>query len=237
MGLFDRQVEELERFLAGQYKLGKIRELPLKPRPAWPVESTLVLEEDTAIELGHPQNGSLAFALWTKKSGKTRDRVWLSGPDLSELESKSIPFGQVVLVSGLVKDEYESYLSLRDAVSGTRLKGMMSRGLPSRQTVWCRVNKEALARGFSLTHLGAALVRNLKRLAWVSSAQVLFITSGREELEALRPIAESSAGIAGALVKMKEENDFDCDNCEYQEVCGQVKDLKKIRQALQQARG
>jgi len=231
MGLFDSPWRQLEAFLQKQREAGRLRELPLAASGDWPEEQSLVLEEDTAIELGKPDRGSLSFLLW-REDGEERDRVLLVGPDLDELPSPSEPFGQIVLVRGRFEDEYECFRELRDAVYQTRLRGFMTRVLPSRQTIWARVNREARERGFSLAHLGAALVRNLKQSEFVSAASVVFIVSSREDLRSLEGAGREAARIAGAMLKMSEEMNFDCRTCEYADVCDEVAELKTIRQRL-----
>jgi len=281
MGLFDGPLNELENFLSEKQKQGLVKELPQAPRKKWPSESSLVLEEDAALELGNPAIGSLSFMVWSeercKGSGLTgilgsdpigeaqkarglasaslpghlrrgltpkiarletgpikpmRDRVLLIGPDLKEARQKSIPFGQIVRVRGNFRNEYECFRELRETVLDTRLKGFMVRALPSRQTVWCRVNQLALDQGFSLAHLGAALVKNLKRISFVSSAEIIFVTSGKSDLEKLKTAGEETERITGALMKMGEEMSFDCNSCDYQEVCDKIDELKKIKNKL-----
>jgi CO dehydrogenase/acetyl-CoA synthase beta subunit len=190
------------------------------------------------LELGNPGIGSLSFLVWSEdKAEKTKkapkeDRIILIGPDLKKLKAKKIPFGQVIRVRGAFRDEYECYRELRDAVFDTKLKGFMVRVLPSRQTIWCRVDRESLDKGFSLAHLGAALVRSLKSISFVSSVDVIFVTSGKADLEKLKRPGEDSDQIVGALMKMVEEKSYDCDSCDYQELCDKIEELKMIRKNL-----
>jgi len=298
MGLFDGPLKELENFLSEKQKQGLVKELSASARKKWPSESSLILEEDAALELGNPSIGSLSFLVWSEdpekkarqktlspsreragrggssnisnpsnpyqkrlkspsplsppvqggeirvgekdrfpatmdEQAKTQDRILLIGPDLKEVRQKSIPFGQIVRVWGKFRDEYECFRELREAVLDTRLKGFMVRALPSQQTVWCRVNQLALDQDFSLAHLGAALLQSLKKINFVSSAEIIFVTSGKSDLEKLKQAGEETEGITGALMKMGEEKSFDCSSCDYQEVCDKIEELKMIKKKLQ----
>ncbi|OGP61042.1 MAG: hypothetical protein A2V67_03605 [Deltaproteobacteria bacterium RBG_13_61_14] len=232
MGLFDSPLQQLEDFLALQRASHKVREFPLHAAWDWPEESSLILEEDTALELGHPGLGSLSLLLWTEGAWADGDQVLLLGPDLNEMKTGREPFAQVLLVRGSFADEYECYQKLREAVYDTKLRGLMTRVLPSRQTIWSRVNHEALENGFSLAHLGAALVRRLKEAAFVSGARALFITGSARDIAGLESAGRETARITSAMVKMSEEMSYDCASCEFRDVCEQVPDLRQIREKL-----
>ena len=232
MGLFDSPVRQLQAWLDPKRAAAALREFPAHPERFWPEASSLVLEEDAALELGHPSLGSLSFLLWTEADPGRGDRILLLGPDLFELKVKRAPLAQVLLVRGLFKDEYESYRELREAVYETKLAGLMTRVLPSRQTVWSRATRPALEQGLSVAHLGAALIRNLKQLSSVSSVWALFVTESREEIARLQEIGEETAAIAGALLKMNEEMSFDCASCEFEATCEKIVELKQIREKL-----
>jgi len=233
MGLFDQQIKQVQDFLSEKQSRGQLRQFQPGSYRDWPLESTLVLEEDAALELGNPGVGSLSFLIWSEAKAETEDRILLIGPDLKEAGQKSIPFCQIVRVSGRFRDEYECYCQLRDAVLNTRLKGFMTRTLPSQQTLWCRVNQEALDKGFSLAHLAAALIKNLKKIEFVSAAELIFVTSGKQDLEQLKAPACDAERVVAALMKMVEEESFDCASCDFQEVCDVVEELKMIRKKLQ----
>jgi len=232
MGLFYRQLAQVEGFLDEKRRAGLLREFPAAFPETWPSERTLVLEEDTALELGKPSLGSLSFLRWSEPSPSAEDRVLLVGPDVPEMDEKSVPFAQVLLVGGSFENEYERYRDIKDAVYETRLKGLMIRAAPSSRAVWCRVDHCAREKGFSLRHLGAALVENLKELDFVSGVRALFITSGKQDIEKVADAGFEAGRIVGAMTKMNEEMDFDCRTCEFQEICGTVTELKKLRKEL-----
>jgi hypothetical protein len=234
MGIFDEQVKLIHQFISTKKNLNQLREFQVNSYRSWLSGSSLILEEGTALELGNPGLGSLSLIMWSWEKGNNKDHVFLVGPDLKEMSRKSMPFCQIIIARGSFRDEYECYRELRDAVFDTKMRGLMVRVLPSRQTIWCRVSREALEEGFSLGHLGAALIRNLKDIEFVSGVDVVFVTSGKSDLKILMEPTHTAGRIAGALVKMGEEMSLDCNSCEYRDVCEQVVELKKIRNRLKE---
>jgi len=232
MGLFDEQLTEVKRFLSEARREGKVREFRAFSAPPWPAGSSLVLEEDTAIELGNPKTASLSILLWTEAHAIEDGLISLVGPDVGEVQDPSLPFAQVLMARGSFEDEYESYQELRDAVYDTRLSGLMVRTRPSRHSMWCRVAREALEQGFSLRYLGAAFVKRLKEATSASGVEVLFVTSSPGDVERLSGAAADARRIIEAMMKMYEEKNFDCETCEYSDVCDEVMELKKIREKL-----
>ena len=99
--------------------------------------------------------------------------------------------------------------------------------MPSKRTLWCRVGRDAADKGLSLIDLGAALIDSVKRLEEVGSAEVVFVTSSAEDVRRLTSPAASAQRLVDAMMK-----NFDCETCEYQDVCDTVMDLKKIRSKL-----
>jgi CO dehydrogenase/acetyl-CoA synthase beta subunit len=232
VGLFDEQLTEVKRFLSEARREGKVREFRAFGTPPWPEGSSLVLEEDTALELGNPKTASLSVLLWADGQAIEDGLISLVGPDVGETKERSLPFAQVLLVRGSFEDEYESYQELRDAVYDTRLSGFMVRTRPSMQSLWCRVGREAVEQGFSLRYLGAELVKRLKEVPSASGVEVMFVASSPDDVERLSGAASGARRIIEAMMKMYEEENFDCETCEYRDVCDEVMELKKIRDKL-----
>jgi len=209
-----------------------VRQFPVPADGEWPSEANLILEENAALELGHPSLGSLSFLCWTEAKRPEADRILLLGPDLQEIKARRAPFAQILILHGVFQEEYECFQELREAVYETRLRGFMTRVLPSRQTIWSRVTREALEQGFSLAHLGRALIRRLQEVEYVSGIRVLFITESPTEIAGLAGVGREVSRIVGAMIKMNEEMSYDCASCEFGDVCDKVLDLKKIREKL-----
>ncbi|MEW6552909.1 MAG: hypothetical protein AB1384_01305 [Actinomycetota bacterium] len=236
MGLFDQPLAEIREYIKNKYDQGSARELPFTPVIPRADGPQVILSEDTGLELGNPGMASRSLLLWDPGEGVRDGRITLVGPDFAAAESPSLPFAQVIMVGGEFSDEYDCYRDLRDATYNVRLRGFMTRVFPGRQSIWCRVGKEALAGGFSAQVLGSSLIQSLKRLDFVRSVEVLFVTSSREEVEELSGAADKVLDIVEALIKMYEEMNFDCEECEYVDVCDEVVELRQIREKLQAER-
>ena len=99
-------------------------------------------------------------------------------------------------------------------------------------TVWCRATKEGVGAGLSLAHLGGAFIEALKDVPGVEAAEAFFITSSPADVARISAAASGAQRLVDAMMKMYQENNFDCETCEYQDVCDTVIDLKKIRKKL-----
>ena len=205
----------------------------------WPLagKGDLVMGVDTAVELGHPKEGSTAFLIWTSESTQLANkRISVIGPDLQRLVGRRIPFGTIILlgVEGFNEDNsYERYRQLESVRYDICLKGYMMRGVSQYGREWSRVSRKAIDKGFSFPILGGALVDRYLEFEFVRSVEVIFFTSGRKDMKPFLPIAENALKIIGAMNKMIQEVSYDCDTCEYNGVCGEVEDLRALRRSLQ----
>jgi CO dehydrogenase/acetyl-CoA synthase beta subunit len=97
---------------------------------------------------------------------------------------------------------------------------------------WCRISREAVSAGFSSAVLGSHLIKMFKEKEYVKAAEIVFITSSPEDVRALGNIVGPAAKVIAAMNKMAYEMEFDCDDCEYQDVCDDASDLKRMRERL-----
>ena len=190
------------------------------PVPAWPEGRRLVLGADTALDLGNPTSGSRAFLLWdaTENPGDVH-LVGADVPALLERGDREVSLGLVIRVQADFDEEYDAYLDLKEALYGVALDGLTLRSMPSQSHLWLRLHRDAAEGGFSLAHLGAALVDTLGAVEGVSAVQVVFVTDDAVRLAALAPLADDVQRRVAALVKRHEEVDAECDECEYQDIC------------------
>lgn len=234
MGLFDKYTDAIAAFLERKKKEGKIHESFHPGGLSWPVSknSNLVLGQDTEVELGNPKDAATSFLLWCNEPDKVKNgRISVIGPDFPNMKSKQVPFGKIVIIGGsdfTEDNSYQRYRTLEQVRFDIHLKGYMMRGTSQYQREWSRVSKEAIDNGFSFNILGGALVEKFQELDFVRSVEVIFITSGREDVLEMKPIADQVSRMIGAMNKMAEEMSFDCDTCEYIDVCSEVAELRSI---------
>ncbi|MDP2724853.1 MAG: hypothetical protein Q8O44_01130, partial [Syntrophales bacterium] len=115
------------------------------------------------------------------------------------------------------------------------IEGYMIRSVPRR--MWTRVSNEAGGKGFSFENLGRALMAILRsKLASVEAMEVLFVTSSKEDIEALESIAVEVEKVTNWFRKLKrsegglyECTTDDCDDCEEKTVCDTVREVRVLR--------
>lgn len=239
MGLFDKELASIRRYLAGAEIHPRRREYRHDTTVQWPKGKgkSVVLSQDTAVELGNPREESCSFMVWVDDPGCVRDGViTLVGPELSECEGQSIPFGKAVIIGvrGFTpENSYDHYREMDLARYDLDLRGYMLKAASQYRREWSRVSKDALRDGFSFQVLGGSLIDAMRRYGYVEAVEVIFVTSSPEEVRGLRPVSEGVHAIIGAMTKMVEELDFDCGSCTYNDVCSDVAGLRTMRRQLE----
>jgi len=196
----------------------------------------VILKEDTFVELGNPSIASSAFVIWSDDPSVVEDgRITLIGPDIQESEGESLPFGQVIIVGGSDLKE-EHYLDLeRTQYASDQIEGYMLRSVPRR--VWSRVSKEAAAKGFSFETLGRALMAIFRQKhPLVQSTEIMFVTSGKEDVDQLDEIAAGVRKFSGELRRLVRQDDgtyecteYNCSTCDNEAVCDAVREWIVLR--------
>ena len=70
-------------------------------------------------------------------------------------------------------------------------------------------------------------------MPYVRSVETIFITSSKEDVLEVKTISDDVFRLISAMNKMAEELSFDCDTCDYSDVCGDVAELRSMRKKLQ----
>ncbi|MEW6441565.1 MAG: hypothetical protein AB1640_11585 [bacterium] len=196
-------------------------------------KAEVILSDEVAVELGHPSTSSRAMALLSWQPGLVRPGcVSLLGPDLEAMEpGVSHPFAQVVLLEvkeGRMPDPFAidsaQYLL-------HRLPGYMVRSVPGR--LWVRVSRAGRAAGLDLQVVGSALIAAFTGdFDEVEAAEVVFVTSSRADVEALRQVAAEADILAGRHKKLVlgvdgtvECRELACDTCDEKPVCDNLRDI------------
>ncbi len=238
MGLFDIPYREMTDFLARRQAEGRA-DIHGHPGPGrWPVAENrnLVLGRDTAVELGHPKDLSTSFLLWRSDPADiSHGRITVVGPDLPRLAGRRAPFAKVAMVAVQDADGadcHRRYLEMEQTRYGLHLEGYMMRGVSQYQREWSRVSREAIEGGFSFRTLGGALIDRLSELAYVRAAELVFVTSGRQDVMEVMAVAQRVMGIVGAMNQMAAHDSFDCDACAYADVCAEVAELRAMHASL-----
>jgi CO dehydrogenase/acetyl-CoA synthase beta subunit len=198
-------------------------------------KTTIVLSEDTWLELGNPKTNSTAPVLVTESLDLVHDgAITLVGPDIPETRG-SLPFAQILLIASDQLQE-EDYRKINSFQYELELRGYMIKAIPSSLNIWSRVSEESVGEGFSFEVLGRAIVDRYKSTFDIPSMEVVFVTSSEEDVEELEELRHKVTRILSAMNKMIEELSFDCSSCEYLDVCGDVRQLGALREKVMRER-
>ncbi|MHA1144531.1 MAG: hypothetical protein ACTSRW_07335 [Candidatus Helarchaeota archaeon] len=202
----------------------------------------IILKENTWVELGSPKSASVSIVLtvddeFTISPGK----ITLIGPDIPESRDADLDFGQIIFIGGnnLEPEKYKKYE--RAANISNYLEGYMVRSIPRK--LWCRVSTEAAEKGFTFQDLGKALmVTYLESFPEIQAIEIYFITSKQANVKDLEKIGSKIAAALSKpyvanlykkyedVLKKREDCEFDweCDACDYSEVCDEIEDMIKL---------
>lgn len=244
MATFDRQLAGVQAYLADLRALGcpvrdffsssstadALANMPVRVGPG--ASRGVILRSDTHVELGNPQLASCGMVLWTTQMSSIVDgRVSLIGPDIPESPGASLPFAQIVIVGGpnLGPDDYPAISQAQHV--GDQIEGYMVRS--SSRSVWARVSKDAVARGFDFACLGRALIALYKAsLPKVETIEVAFVTSNTADVRGLEAIATDVHNVGVEMVNAhwkargyELDCDLDCRACHDKKVCD---DIRKV---------
>ncbi len=212
-------------------------EIAAAHRP-WPMgeRGNIVLKCDTAVELGNPRDESASFLVWTGNADLVRDgMITRIGPDVSVSAGASLPLGRAVIlhVDGFTENNcYDRHREIELARYDVNLKGYMMRAVSQYMREWSRISRQAIAEGFSLEVLAAALMERYRKLEYVRGVEMLIVTSSPEDVRSLQHVGERAVRLIGAMNKMAKELSFDCGTCDFTDVCGEVSELRSMRDAM-----
>jgi CO dehydrogenase/acetyl-CoA synthase beta subunit len=226
---------EIRTFQAPLSSARIISSLPIRVGPG--ANPGIILREDTSVELGNPESGSCAFMLWTDKPALIVDgKVTVIGPDITESGGKSLPFGQVLMVGGAGLSDKDLDVLRYIQIAGDQIEGYMTRS--STRDIWSRVSREAAGKGFSFETLGRALMAVCRSgHAGIQSMEIVFVTSGKKDLEPLKDLAEQVQKIGREVIKENwkiKGYDIDClsdcGGCKDKPVCDDIREvLREIK--------
>ena len=207
------------------------------PAAASRANTSIILKEDTRLELGHPSAGSCSATLATRDFSLIENGlITLIGPDVPEMEEPLSPFAQIALAhcQGDVKDVSQSMD--RQLHRSAQSDGYMIRSVP--HLIWARVSKEAAASGFSLFDLGSRLLKGLwHECEGITGAEIIFITTSREHVSAVEDIVKVARAKLQKILSFEIRDDDtyectasnDCAECPEQVVCDNIRDVIKLR--------
>ncbi|MCP3951794.1 MAG: hypothetical protein GY697_06175 [Desulfobacterales bacterium] len=238
MKIFNDIIAQINGYKDARRTPGGYRTFPAENYPAWPGAGNrdIILMPDLAVEFGSPETASVSFGVWTGDDALVKDeRITLIGPDVTATSKTQNPLGKIVIAGVQGFDETNAFQRNREIYLkkfDLALKGHMLRSASHYMAEWHRVSRAAVNAGFSFGHLGSALIRAYKTLAYVTSVEVIFVTASDEAVNALYDLGTRSTRIIQAMSKMVTETAVDCADCEYQDLCQDAGELRRLRDAL-----
>jgi CO dehydrogenase/acetyl-CoA synthase beta subunit len=245
MALFDpyfaliRDYEDDLRIKGRNVRVWSADQSRIEKKVGTQAQSSLILKEDTALELGGPATAGTAFLLWTDDVSLVSDgRITLIGPDITETVETVIPFGQVILIGGMsLNKELQPGLE-RDLRDAEGVPGYAVRSTGGR--IWSRVSRHAREKGFSLALLGSTILSQLhQNQAAVTFAEIVFVTSSVEDVQSLERIGAQVRKLSHDLrrERLKQvsgevyecQSGIACDVCTDNEVCTDIRQIVAIR--------
>ena len=195
--------------------------------------SELVLQRDSAYEMGAMGKGSANYVLFTSSSELVnKDQVILYGPDMGQIKG-DCDFARIVLLRvGVLDDDDEAvYRTLKDiefAKYHVYPECYMVRMSPESSREQIRVSKKALAKGISFRSVGASYVAEYKKDANVLNATVIFITDPKADYASLQAAAKKASAVTGTLTHILEGLPTDCSICALKDICDEVEGMKEL---------
>lgn len=238
MKLLEKYILEIRDYIDKKKQVTPCRVFNGDASCSWPAsdKSGIVLLPDLAVELGHPDGQSVSFQTWTGDTSLVNDgNITLIGPDICEEAEAKLPFGKIVIAEVDGFDETnaadrtrEMFLSKFDL----SLNGFMLKSASNYMAEWCRISKDAVKKEFSFKILGTALINELKKLDYVKSVEIVFVTSSNDDVAQLFDIGNRSLRTVNAMAKMVNEMSYDCGECEYSDICDEADELRELRDNL-----
>lgn len=198
----------------------------------------IILRSDTFLELGNPEAGSAACLLFTTDKALVKSgRITVIGPDIPESVGRSLPFGQVLIIGGIGLSVKDLDALTHTGIIGDGIEGYMVRS--ATQSVWSRVSKAVVAKGFDFETLGRALMARYRlENDPVEAMEAIFVTSSAEDIRQLGDIAAQVRKVSREIVKenwkvrgIDIDCGLDCSTCGDKPVCDDIREVLNVRKA------
>ncbi|MBD3254561.1 MAG: hypothetical protein GF383_05685 [Candidatus Lokiarchaeota archaeon] len=205
----------------------------------------IILQEETALELGGIEKNSSSFVIPIKNKNQLdliqNGKITLIGPEIEEIPQHSIHFGMIILIGSENMSDTSFEELNRFSFLSNSIEGFSIRTIPQR--FWCRISKDLMHKRFSFEFLGNAFLYLYdKAFAEIcDSMEVLFLSNDLETLEALNMITQEVRATLIDRWKKKVDDwkkridcdyEWECEVCPYQETCEDLKKVMEIRDKM-----
>jgi CO dehydrogenase/acetyl-CoA synthase beta subunit len=242
MKLFDEVISETGKIITDSMASNEARELIYKGGVKWPIgeRSAVILSSDCGLELGNPKDVSATALLYTENmSLVSNNRITLIGPEISESNEDRLPFGKIVIIgaSGFdAENTHDRHMEMDLIKYKIGIKGFMVKAMSQSSQEWCRISKESIKKGFDLSTLGSLLINEYRKLDYVKTIEIFFITSKCPQMDIILRICDSAITIANAMKKINEDPLHECGACGYENLCGTTEDLVEMKKNMKKTK-
>lgn len=199
---------------------------------AWPVteRSELVMQRESAFELGGGTNPSVNYTLVSTKDFVNEDGIFLVGDDIRNIKA-DVAFARIVILRiddiGESEEAHDAIRNMEFARYHVFPKGYMVRvsSMSNREQV--RISKKALSKGISFSAVGKAYIEEYKKIKQVKNVRVIFITR-KELVDSLSGYAKKADDITKSLTHIFDGLATDCGHCDFKKVCDEVEGMKEM---------
>lgn len=236
INIYDEKIEEIHNLI--KEKIAKIYSYSSSKIWSSTEDPELIFKNDTAIELA-PGNleGSVVFSMTTNENVVNGDTISIIGDELSKVSKREISYSRVVLLR--LKDEedksqdlYNKFKQLERSRYNLYLDGFMLRASTVQKRETIRVSKKALKDGISFEKIGNAMINEFKKIDFVESVNIIFITEEEDLIKKIFTISEGVEKITEALNTMFDGLEVDCHSCSLESLCEEVDGMREIHRNM-----
>ncbi len=191
--------------------------IPITVGPAF--EGEVIRKGDMHCEFGGGKATGFELVEMVGEDEIEDGKIEVVGPEIDEIEEgSSMPFGMMVKIFGRkMQEDFESVLERRIHYLINYGEGLWH--MAQRDTIWMRISKDAVEKGFKIKDFGELLIAKFKDEfpSIVDRVQVTLITDGdkvKEELERARKFYEARDERLRGLTDESVEEFYSCILCQ-----------------------
>ena len=218
----------------------KIKSFPYEENNLAPIgeQNELILQKETAYELGAGGHDSLSFLAVTEdKTLVNKDEVILVGKDINEI-NKDCSYARIVflLVDDVEKNGPDAFYEILKNIEISKynvvIKGYMVRASALTLREQVRVSKEALKSKLSFSEIGNSFINEFHKDKHVLGVKIIFITGDHGPYNDLEFIANKSNKRSEAYNHMLKDSVMNCAKCSWKPVCAEVDEMKEFHKKM-----
>jgi CO dehydrogenase/acetyl-CoA synthase beta subunit len=196
--------------------------------------SSVVLAEDSLLELGSPEKLSLSRGFWTKKKDLVKNQLLVHTPDLSKQKGASLSFLHFVIIELQENQDPTNTLLFRPMNLTNKLPLVMTRTVPGK--LWMRIHKKIFKK-FSLYNFGQTIrAHYIHKFPQIKNIDIILAAGDELFISKFEKFSKAAAIISGENRRLQWEedgivvcNDLDCNVCDEKAACDTIREVVTFR--------